>query len=382
MYRNAPEQTTAPPMNYPRAQDFPEHFSSANRFRRIAKVASAALVVTSIGGYYGIDVYSNRQREQSASIQLTNHSDQSNPDLDTSTFSVAIDGYGSMNGTLFTQKMGPLTSNITGGPYYSADFGDAPIDATLLSEEIRATAKTADYEFVSLSGFSAGGTIALETAQKTIQDSDLRMDAIFLTSTPSGIDSLRPDRIEQLWWLNTISKAPGAKYSSMVRWIISMVSDVNQYSDGTLADFIKVWNENLQEIQRRAEPGVAQLDDQALAIANADITATLRTIGAMRGNKQMPVIVYLGAKDPATDTSVATDKAAEDICTAAHNANIQCLVYTVPNAVHSVYHLDTTAYRTILEAAHDEIQSAINQERSYYELLNPVSRSNPLHPLR
>ena len=96
----------------------------------------------------------------------------------------------------------------------------------------------------------------------------------------------------------------------------------------------------------------------------------------------MPVIVYLAAEDPSADTSVNTDKAADDTCSAAAEAGLTCLAYKVPNVVHSVYQLDATSYAAILEGAQEEIQAAIAEERTYYELLNPVNRPSLLSPLQ
>ena len=381
MYRKAPE-TPFTAKEYISAQNFAEHFSFARRLRVASGVAGAALALTSVGGYYGIDVASNRDREQSATITLDNRAEPSLLVPNPSAFTVYVDGYGSMNANLFADKLGPITSAITNGPYYSANFGDAPIDTSLLANEVLSTAQDTRYEFVSFNGFSAGGLLTIETAEKTIQNTNLRVDALFLTSSPSSVESLRPDRIEQLWWLNTAAKLPGAKYSSAMRWLISMASDVDQYNTGDPMDFFRVWGENSSEIQRRAEPGVAQLDDQALAIINADVPESLRTIGNLRGEKQMPVIVYLAAEDPSADTSVNTDKAADDTCSAAAEAGLTCLAYKVPNVVHSVYQLDATSYAAILEGAQEEIQAAIAEERTYYELLNPVNRPSLLSPLQ
>lgn len=381
MYKKSPETPFTTKENTS-AQDFAEHFSFARHLRVVSGIAGAALALSSVGGYYSVDVAINRDREQSATIELNNRAEASLLDPSPSAFTVYVDGYGSMNANLFADKLGPLTETITNGPYYSANFGDAPIDTSLLADEVLSTAQDTHYDFVSFNGFSAGGLLAIETAEKTIQNTNLRVDALFLTSSPSSVESLRPDRIEQLWWLNTAAKLPGAKYSSAMRWLISMVSDVDQYATGDPADFFKVWGENASELQRRAEPGVAQLDDQALAIINANVPESLRTIGSLRGEKQMPVIIYLAAEDPSADTSVNTDKAANDTCSAAAEAGLTCLVYKVPNVVHSVYHLDVASYAGVLEDAQEEIQSAIAKERTYYELFNPVNGASPLFPLQ
>ena len=381
MYQKSPEKTpNVAHAQLENTQDIPEYFHSARRVRRIAKISGACLALASMGAYYGTDVVINQQRERTASIELDNRTVES-ADLDSTAFSVYIDGYGSMNAHLFAEKVGPLTSAITTGPYYSANFGDAPIDTDVLANKTDSTAEVNSYEYVSFNGFSAGGILAIETAKKTIEATDLGVDAVFLTSSPSGVDSLREDRIEQLWWLNSISKLPGARHSSAIRWLISMVSDIDQYDTGDPTDFFKVWQENISEIQKRAEPGVAQLDDQALAIINADLSGNLEAIGALRGTKQMPVIVYLAAADPLADTSVDNTKASQDICEAAEKARLTCLVYQVPNAVHSIYHLDTESYAAILENAKEEIQTAIAGERTYYEhpgSFRPTSIISPL----
>jgi pimeloyl-ACP methyl ester carboxylesterase len=237
-------------------------------------------------------------------------------------------------------------------------------DTIVAAESNRQTSET------NLFGFSAGGILAIEAAEKIITDNDtsLHVDTIYLAATPSGPESLREGQVENIEALNFVADViPGARYSSSVRFLISMVSDVDQYAGKGIAAFQRVWASNVEEIRERSEPGVRQLDDQTLAIMNADIPKSLKHISEQRGIKQMPVLVYLAAEDPTADTTVDNNAASEAICSAANEVGIACKVVKVPGAVHSVYSVNAEAYASVLADAKDEINAMIEKERLLYD---------------
>lgn len=368
MYQRAPKSPET--VNRPSR---PEEltFAEQQRFEKQRKLfATTAFLLLPAAplAHYAIDTSINKEREQAATIQIETNLPGLNNDPTVST--TFIDGYGSMNATYLANKFGAAIQQLHDGPVQSANFSDAPIDAgNLATSTIEKANDTAIYHDV-LFGFSAGGILAAEAAEKIVtnEDASLTIDAIYLAATPTGPESLREGQIENIEALNYIADTiPEARYSSSVRFLISMLSDVDQYKDGGIEAFAGVWRSNLEELQKRSEPGVRQLDDQTLAIMNADLSKNFEAIASQRGKKQMPVVVYLAAEDPDSDRTVDTKKASEITCEAAHAHGLTCIILKVPNAVHSVYAIDAATYESVLVEAKPYITSLIEKERLRYE---------------
>lgn len=359
---------------------FAEQQRAAKRVRRVTKLASAGLLISVAVGSYGGDVHANQLREQAATVQLDTH-DIETYNLGGSTTSF-IDGYGANKATFLADKFGESIQLITEGPIRSANFSDAPIEGAHLGDAIVEDAVNNDQDSVSVFGFSTGGILATEAATEIISDTEnsLAVELVILAATPSGPSSLRDGEIEKIGALNFIADLPGAKYSSSVRWLISMVSDVDQINNPD--DFVNVSASNWENVINHSEPGVRQLDDQALAIMNADFNHSFKKISAMRGVKQMPVIVYLAAEDPEADKTVDNEAAYKDIQKAAEDAGLRFIVIKVPGAVHSVYNTSVESY-SVLGDKKEYIQSQIEKERLYLkaaqspDALSPIS-SDPL----
>lgn len=368
MYQRAPKSPET--VNRPSRPEEPT-FAEQQRFekrRKLLATTALLLVPVSTLAHYAIDTSINREREQAATISIeTNLPGLSDYPTASTTF---IDGYGSMNATYLAGKFGAAIQQIHNGPVQSANFSDAPIDAENLAKSTVEKATLTNIDHAVLFGFSAGGILAAEAAEKIVTDeaSKLDIDVIYLAATPTGPESLREGQIENIEALNYIADTiPGARYSSAVRFLISMVSDVDQYKDGGVEAFIDVWRSNLEELQKRSEPGVRQLDDQTLAIMNADLNKNFEAIATQRGKKQMPVIVYLAAADPTSDRTVDTEKASEITCEAARAHGFSCTVLKVPNAVHSVYAINAETYQSVLSEAKPLIESMVAKERLRYE---------------
>lgn len=382
MYQRAPKSSET--VLQPSRPEF--SFSEQQRFEKRRKwLATTALLLvpTATVTHYSIDTAINREREQAASIRIETNM----PALD-ETFGVSttfIDGYGSMNATYIANKFGPAIQQVHEGPVQSANFSDAPIDVQNLAQGTIDNAEHTNVTQATLFGFSAGGILATEAAEKMItnEDANIEVEALYLAATPTGPESLREGQIENIEALNFIADTiPGARYSSAVRFLISMVSDVDQYTDGGVPAFARVWWDNLEELEKRSEPGVRQLDDQTLAIMNADLAKNFETIASQRGKKQMPVVVYLAAEDPSADRTVDTEKASKITCDTARHAGLICTVLKIPNAVHSVYAIDAGTYQTVLADAQPLITALIEKERLRYEAAqNPeYSYSTLYHP--
>lgn len=334
------------------------------RMRIGARVGAVCLATASMVAHYNIDVAINRAHEDAASIQLTEHVTEEVTTANAAT--IYSDGYGSMNATVLARKFGSAVQQVTEGTTKSADFGDAPISIPNLAKEIIEDAAADNSTVRNFFGFSAGGLINLETVSRIIQnpDSNLRIKTMYMAGTPSGPESLAADQVENIALLNFLAEQGDNEYSSVLRFGISMASDYPQYEHEGIGGFIDTWISNSEQIRNRAEPGVRQLDDQALLIMNADIQKTLQEIGSMRGQKQMPVIVYLAGD---ADTTVDNDIASKAVCEAAENAGIQCLILVVPGAIHSVYNTSIETYRDVLANAEGTINSLVESEDRLYE---------------
>jgi hypothetical protein len=364
MYQRAPRTPETNRISDTAELTFAEQQRLAHRLRRGAKLAGVCLAATALVSHYSIDVTINRAHEEAASIQITEHKTDENATNELAT--IFSDGYGSMNATVLARKFGSVVQNVDGGLVKSADFGDAPISIRNLAQEVIEDANEDGSTVRNFFGFSAGGLINLEAASTIINDPDsnLRIKTIYLAGTPNGPESLAPDQVENIALLNFLAEQGDNEYSSVLRFGISMASDYEQYEGKGITGFFDTWNSNMEQIRNRSEPGVRQLDDQALLIMNADVSKTLEEIGSMRGQKQMPVIVYLAGTN---DTTVDNDTASESICKAAEEAGIQCLILVVPGAIHSVYNTNVDTYREVLIEAKDDIQALVESEDRYLE---------------
>lgn len=384
MYARAPKiPETETPLQPSETLSFAEQQRAVKRIRRATKIAGAVLSFASLLGLYGGDVHANQQREKAATVQLDIH-DITTYDLGGATTSF-VDGYGAMNANYLANKFGESVQFVTEGPIRSADFSDAPIEGSHLGDVIIGEAEQSHQNKISFFGFSTGGILATESAAAIISDPEntIAVEAIFMAATPSGPKSLRDGEIEKIDLLNVIADIPGAKYSSGVRWLISMVSDYEQIEPGNVGDFLKVSSENWESTVTHSEPAVRQLDDQALAIMNANFSHSFNKISEMRGIKQMPVIIYLAAEDPDADNTVDNEIAYAEIQAAAQKAGLTFLVYKVPGAVHSVYNTPVESYQSVLSKAKEEIQFMIEKERLLLEVAqlpkaySPTSLDHP-----
>jgi hypothetical protein len=115
-----------------------------------------------------------------------------------------------------------------------------------------------------------------------------------------------------------------------------------------------------------------------LAIVHSDIKQSFLNIAAAPPEKLQPVIIYLKA-EPENDHVVDNELSAEAICQYATEAGLECLVYTVPNAVHNLPQLGTEDYLRVLTEASPEIQAALDQERLRFNIAN-TEIFTPLQP--
>jgi hypothetical protein len=97
---------------------------------------------------------------------------------------------------------------------------------------------------------------------------------------------------------------------------------------------------------------------------------TITRLGQLSLKELTPVIIYLGASPPGADALVNTDQASEKICSYADTAGVQCLSYTIDNAIHNRPDLSTEQLAAALAAAAPEIHTALDVERRWYELAN------------
>lgn len=378
MYLRAPRIPEAtPPLQASETLSFAEQQRAIKRIRRVTKVTGAVVSLCVAVTAYAGDVHANQLREQAATVKLDAH-DIETFDIGGATTSF-VDGYGAMNANYLANKFGESVQFVTEGPIRSADFSDAPIEGSHLGDTVVEDARDTKQNRVSFFGFSTGGILATESATEIITDpeNNLSVEIIFMAATPSGPQSLRDGEIEKIGALNVIADFPGAKNSSPVKWLISMASDYEQFNTGDPTDFFRVSAENWDSVTDHSEPGVGQLDDQALAIMNADFAHSFNEMSKMRGIKQMPVIVYLAAEDPDADTTVNNEAAYEEIRKAAEDAGIIFLVYKVPGAVHSVYNTPVESYQDVLKRAKDEIQSMVEKERLFLQAAQSFDMGDP-----
>lgn len=286
---------------------------------------------------------------------------------------IFLNGLGTNNADVLAEHQGVAFQQLIDGRLWSVNYANAPLDHTNISDQIVERATTRGVDEVSIVGYSAGGNIGTDVAERLILESSLQVPAIIYNMTPAGIEGVQPDQRRQLESAELVSRIPGASYSSYGRFAVEMYSRAGWYDDGDFPeqwhDFWETWRKTWEAIQSDALPRTGLVADQAMAIVQSDIRQSFLNIAAAPPEKLRPVIIYLKA-EPENDKVVDNELSSEEICQYADEAGLQCFVYTVSGAIHNLPQEGTEDYLRVLAEASPEIQEALGWERMRYNIAN------------
>lgn len=340
------------------------------RLRGIATLSGAAIALSSLSFAYWQDVHANQELSLQSQPDIYTLDTENQDAVGESIFYFA--GFDTRNGDVFGKKVGAgALHEIVAGSDMSIDYGDAPLEPTEIAKKIIAVADEKGLHTISLAGNSMGGDIAAEVAEYIITHSSLDVAAIILNSTPDGIKTLRHETQKDLSsMLSVLQAIPGSKYSTPVRWGITMAQENGRYTQGAdftenIQSFFSTGSEVWDWVSERRRPGAWLLVDQASAIMDSNLEDTLQKIGEKRGEKRMPVIITMRATNPNDDTVVDVEQASENICEYSEAALLDCFEVNVEGAIHTSYLYDSDAYRAALANHSEEITAAIEREATF-----------------
>ena len=354
---------------------------SKRRARLPLKLAATALAFSSLSSAYWHDVEANRTLAAESQPEIDAIGEHSfNLPSNTSTFYLA--GFDTRDGVVFGDRVGVSIQEIIPSNSESIDYGDAPLDPVEIAEQIIGHTGERNLDSIALAGNSLGGIVALEVAEYIILNTDIEIETIILNATPDGSVGLRPGSQNgisaMIDWLKAV---PGSRYSTYARYVATMGQENNSYIHSenpieAVANIVETSEYVWDVVQERRRPGMWLLVDQALAVTNANVENIITNIGTQRGERRMPVIVYLRTTNPDDDQVVRVVESSENICEYAETANLSCEIVHVDGAVHTSYEFDSEAFSAGIAQRDSSIRNEIQQEAAQYAL-NTYSDSYP-----
>lgn len=175
--------------------------------------------------------------------------------------------------------------------------------------------------------------------------------------------------------MDILGNIPDSKYSKAARTAATMAQESERFTDGdmweNISDFWTVYNETQEQIQENRRPGMWLLVDQALAVTNADLEDIIKRIGALRGKKQIPILINMRSAHASDDTVVDVQKSTTNTCDYAQEAGMQCEIAFVEGQRHTSYDFNTDAFAEALavNGLAERARDGIARERTYFSVM-------------
>jgi len=313
---------------------------------------------------YAADVNINRFAQAEAEIDVHVGAEALDPANNNKAI-IFLDGFRSTSGDNLIKYRGDGLQAILDAQLWSVGYNNANLSPEVIAEKIIALAKEKGVTTIYLYGESAGGPIAMQVHADVAEDSDITIAADVLNSAPDGAGGLRQPRQDEIKLVETLSVIPGAKYSSLVRFIGEMAFRSDRYMDDDGLDIWKAFattGDVIEDIQGSDIAGTWLMFDQLMAIEDAKIRDRVIEMGLLSPEVQHPVIIYIGTSKPGYDYIVNDDLSADNIRVYADEAGITYIVIEVPGAVHSRPDIGVEAFNETLLEAEDEIHDAITAQ--------------------
>lgn len=346
---------------------------SKRRGRIPIAMGAITLVLSSATVAYQLDVQENKEKSLVSQPQIETIGQPVDPDLfNSSIFYLA--GFDTKDGSVYGNKVGTAIHQFVPGRDESINYGDAPLEPVEIAKKIIEHTEAEDLSSISLSGNSLGGIVATKVAEYIVVNSDIEVDAVILNATPDGSSGLLPGtKGDMATMMEVLQNIPDSKYSSFARYAMTMAQESDRFlNEDSLLDGINAFQETsetvIEQVKQQRRPGMWLVVDQALAITNADMEDSLTNIGALRGEKRMPVIVSMRTENPAHDTVVDVEKSSRNICRYARAALLACTIVRVEDATHTSYLFDTDKYSAAIAPRVNYLKQAIEDENRRYEL--------------
>lgn len=344
-----------------------------SKYRNIKTISGYVLsltVVTGINGY-AVDIHENMALASESQVTI-----ETIQEGDNESSLLSIGGYGSNNANTLADKVGPAIQQIETSSLESIRIGETAPSPKEIAEKAIAFAESTGKKEISLLGHSLGGIEAIRAAVEIIQEAGIRVKVIYLAATPSNMNTLRPERVQQLNALATVlSYVPYGEHSKYVKGLLSLASLKDNYMPGDdLFESLNSFNSeaffnNLDLAGNIAEskdsPSVSVIEYQ-LSLARTDIRQDIKKLAEASQDQPMPTIVYLKTTD---DTVVDTEKASKEICEAARENDIPCIIIPVETEHDRFYTKSAvSAYTEALADSQGRIRSSISTQEIIYSM--------------
>ncbi len=332
---------------------------SVRRRRKQLLGAQAAMLATiTLTGSYWSDVEANKELQSNSAASVTVYSE---PDIHTDearSAQIYFNGFGTYDADAIAETFSDgISAAFPNGESWSVSYGNAPLDSQHLAAQITNLARERNVTTVDIIGYSAGGVIGIDTAAELSELTDIHIRSIVTVSTPDGIEGLRPYQRQELDLANTLASLPGAQYSTAVRFAGELYFMRDRFDSGNLWERVtgigKAASLAFERLQGPKSPGTWLLVDQTLAIAEMDIETNMQRIAENYADTHpSPTLLYVGTAAPGRDYMVDNTVSSQRICSYAHAHTMNCLVYNVPGAVHTMPEKTADAYtQTFTEAS-------------------------------
>ena len=356
----------------PFSQQSIDRLHRRDTLRTASHMAMTALLgVAPFVSVYTQDVYRNMEIQANAEIDINRLYEPLNQ-ANSRVAIVAIDGFGSYDARTVAKYLGPVAQEFIDGQIWSVQYGNAPLDAQVITNKIIELSKAYNVDSVALLGYSAGGVLGARIAEQLLKQTDLDVPMLMQVSTPDGAKGLRQLQLQEIEVSQAIEKIPGATYSSFVRYIGEMYFRRDRYDSSSpierLSDTLTVHQAVMNDLQKETLPGTWLLTDQVNVITSAHMDDRFASIADMEGETP-PVIVYLGTAEPGYDYVVNDKLSGSNICGYAHEHDMTCIRHNVPGAVHTRPDLANDAYLQTAEAIGPLVRHAL-QQRTETKTLN------------
>ena len=340
------------------------------RTRRLIGAQAALLTIVTGVGLYASDVNANREIQASSQASVTVYDEPLDPENNSSAV-IFFNGFGTYDADSIAEVFGPGIKETFDGESWSVSYGNAPLNPEKIAGKINALAQERGVSTVSIVGYSAGGIIGVATGAELAKNPDLTIRNITTASTPDGVDGLRPYRQTEIQIADTLGRIPGAKYSTPVRLAGEIYFRRDRFDEGDplqrVNDFFETAHGAYEHIQQPKLPGTWLLIDQTLAIAESDINANLKKIAAEYDNKKpLPTLLYLGTDKPGRDYMVDDALSGENICNYGRQSNMECSIFNVPGAIHTLPEKTKKEYTATLRGAHTELMRDVSFSKIKY----------------
>ena len=198
-------------------EDDPDHYTKRDIINQALAVVGILTAVM-----YGADVAQNTAEESKAepSIEVVAHA--LHPENEDRVV-IVDDGFNTYNANYLSQTLGPSIQEAVDGQIWSVQSNNATTSVDALFDKAYDLAISKDVTSISVVTYSMGDVRGTGLAEKFVKETDISVENIVIISGPSGYDSLRESRKDEMAWAQFIASViPGSSHSTFWRKVAEL----------------------------------------------------------------------------------------------------------------------------------------------------------------